>query len=131
MCIRDRLILTPGSSNPFFCRYRGSASAYFSYMICDTRDAEAYPPGISAGLPSSFMNRGSSVSLQAGHPQVVAMYTIRSVSYTHLDVYKRQIYGIELLHSFFRILYLVMVLNTMKDVHPNMHFVHCIIQVQN
>ena len=51
------LILTPRSSNPFSCRYRGSASAYFSYMICDTRDAEAYPPGISAGLPSSFMNR--------------------------------------------------------------------------
>ena len=40
----------------------------FSYMICDTREAEAYPPGISAGLPSSFMNCGSSVSLHAGHP---------------------------------------------------------------
>ena len=43
------LILTPRSSNPFFCRYRGSASAYFSYMICDTRDAEAYRTPISGG----------------------------------------------------------------------------------
>ena len=86
------LILTPRSSNPFFCRYRGSASAYFSYMICDTRDAEAYPPGISAGLPSSFMNRGSSVSLQAGHPQVVAMYTIRS-SFAYNGVLSVSLHG--------------------------------------
>lgn len=40
---------------------------FFIHDMC-TREAEAYPPGISAGLPSSFMNCGSSVSLHAGHP---------------------------------------------------------------
>lgn len=43
------LILIPRRSKPFYCRYRESASAYFSYMMCDTRDDEAYPPCISAG----------------------------------------------------------------------------------